>query len=87
MVHRVLKSVSRVVRMSLARDCPKMVMARRIRRNEALEPKRTVRGPATSLTILVMKSVPQTRFRWSAAVSLVRDDDECEAHAAFSGGI
>ena len=46
-----------------------------------------VHGPTTILTILVMKSVPQTRFKWISCVVLrfllSKDDDECEAHAAF----
>ena len=46
------------------------MMARRIRRNETLGPTHVVRGPATILTVLVMKSVPQTRFRWIPCVVL-----------------
>ena len=45
-------------------------MARRIRRNETLEPTHMVRGPATILTILVMESVPQTCLRWIPRVVL-----------------
>ena len=97
--HQVLKSVSSVVRMVIGRVIiQRWMMARRIRRNETLELTHIVRGPATSLTILVMKSVPQIRFRWipcvvlrfllsrttmSVKLSPVQDDDECEAHAAF----
>ena len=95
MAHQVLKSVSSVVRMIIwCVIVHRWKMARRIRRNETLEPTHMVRGPATILTILVMKSVPQTRFKWIPCVVLrfllsVQDDDECEAHAAFpveSGG-
>ena len=46
-----------------------------------------VRGPATILTILVMKKCSSDSFQvdpsCGAAVSPVQDDDECEAHAAF----
>ena len=45
-------------------------MARRIRRNETLEPTHMVRGPATILTFLVMKSVSQTCFSWILCVVL-----------------
>ena len=87
MVHRVLKSVSNVVGMIIGRVIvQRWMMARRIRRNETLQPTHMVRGLATILTILVMKSVHQTHFRWIPCVllrSLVQDDDECEAHAAF----
>ena len=89
MAHQVLKSVSCVVRMISGRVIvQRWMMARRIRRNETLEPTHVVRGPATILTILVMKSVPQTRFRWIPCVVLwflspVQDDDVCQAHAAF----
>ena len=46
------------------------MMALRIRRNETLELTHVVRGPAAILTILVMKSVPQTCFRWIPCVVL-----------------
>ena len=45
-----------------------------------------VRGPATILTILVMKSVHQTRFKWIPCVVLrflLSKTTTCEAHAAF----
>ena len=45
-------------------------MARRIRRNETLEPTHMARGPATFVIMLVMKSVPQTRFRQIPCVVL-----------------
>ena len=53
MAHQVLKSVSSVVRMISGRVIvQRWMMARRIRRNETLEPTHMVRGPATILTIL-----------------------------------
>ena len=71
MAHQVLKSVSSVVRMIIGRVIvQRWMMARRIRRDETLEPRYMVRGPATILTILVMKSVHQTRFRWIPCVVL-----------------
>ena len=42
----------------------------RVRRNEILEPTHMVRGHATILTILVMRNVHQTRFRWIPCVVL-----------------
>ena len=67
--HQDLKSVSSVVRMIIGRVIvQRRMMARRIQRNETLEPTHMVRGPATILTILVMKSVPQTCFRWIPCV-------------------
>ena len=83
MAHQVLKSVSSVVRMILGRVIvQRWMMARRIRRNEILEPTHMVCGPPTILTILVMKSVPQTRFKWIACVVL-RFRSSC----CISGGI
>ena len=71
MAHQVLKSVSSVVRMIIGRVIvQRWMMARRIRRNETLEPTQMVRGPATILSILVMKSVLQTCFRWIPCVVL-----------------
>ena len=71
MAHQVLKSVSNVVRMIIGRVIvQRWMMARRFRRNETLEPTHMVRGPATILTILVMKSFPQSRFRWIPCVVL-----------------
>ena len=71
MAHQVLKSASSVGRMIIGRVVvQRWMMARRFRRNETLEPTHMVRGPATILTILVMKRVPQTRFRWIPCVVL-----------------
>ena len=71
MAHQVVKSVSNVVRMIIGRVIvQRWIMARRIRRNETLEPTHVVRGPATIQTILVMRSVPQIRFRWIPCVVL-----------------
>ena len=65
MAHQVLESDSSVVRMIIGRVIvQRWMMAHRIRRNGTLEPTHMVRGPATILTNLVMKSVPQARFRW-----------------------
>ena len=67
----VLKSVSSMVRMIIGRVIVRRwTMARRIRRNETLEPTHMVREPGTILTFLVMKSVHQTRFRWIPCVVL-----------------
>ena len=62
LARQVLKSASSVVRMIIGRVIvQRWMMARRIRRNETLEPTHMVRGLATIVTILVMKCVPQTR--------------------------
>ena len=63
--------VSSVVRMIIGRVIvQRCMMAHRIRRNETLEPSHMVRGLATILTNLVVKSVPQARFRWIPCVVL-----------------
>ena len=67
--HQALKSVSSLVRMIIGLVIvQRWMMALRIRRNETLEPAQMVRGPATILTILVMKSVHQSRFKWIPCV-------------------
>ena len=61
MVRQVLKSASSVVRIIIGRVIvQRWMVALRIRRSETLEPTLLVRGLATILTILVMKSVHQT---------------------------
>ena len=69
--HQALKSVSSLVRMIIGLVIvQRWMMAPRIRRNDTWEPTHVVRGPAKILTILVMKSVHQTRFRWIPCVVL-----------------
>ena len=93
-VHRVHKSVSSVVQLIIGQVIVRRwMMVLPIRRSEILEPTTMVHGPAATLTVLVMKSgrifrlmfriTLTTRFLCGAAVSLVQDDDECEAHVAF----
>ena len=55
-----------------ARDCPKMDVGSSNPKKRNLGATHMVRGSAAILTILVMKSVPQTRFRWIPCVMLPR---------------
>ena len=92
MVHRSLKSVSSVVQMIIGRVIvQRWMMVLRVRRNEILEPTHmgawTCNNPDHSRDEKFSSDSFQVDPLCGAAISPVQDDDECEAHAAYPGGI
>ena len=88
MVHRVLKFVSSAVRMIIGRVIvQRWMLARRIGRNETLEPTHmvpwTCSNPDNSRDDKCSSDLFQVDSLCGTAVSPVQDDDEKEAHAAF----